>query len=169
MRVSMSALSFAAVAAAIDLPNYPPDGNVALTVGAGSSLEGYKLAGFLSEGKGFPELVPATEAKPDTWYLHFWNLVHTGWYAITMNIDGTTYQLERNPNDFELTPQTEYSSGDDLWQPRLDSPVFPWWGSETAFPFGCTRDDGHIQLSIHEADDVPANCEQIQLEYHLLA
>ncbi|KAI0423061.1 hypothetical protein F5X98DRAFT_323657 [Xylaria grammica] len=177
MRASISALlSFVAIAAA-NPSDGPPDGDIILTVGAGSSLEGHQLVGFASNGAGFPELVPAAEANESqsTWHLKFWNFGHFGWYAITSDIDGATYQLDKQEGDdtytgpFVFAPQTSSYSSDDIWYPKTASPVFPWFGNTENFPFACTRDDGHIQLAIYGPDVHPENCEQVQLEYQLIA
>ncbi|KAJ3571435.1 hypothetical protein NPX13_g5382 [Xylaria arbuscula] len=177
MRVSTSTLmSFVAFAAA-NPSDGPPDGAITLNVGAGSSLEGYQVVGFASDGTGFPELVPAAEANESlsTWQLKYWNFGHFGWYAITSAIDGTTYQLDIEHTDdpytgsFVFNPQTDYYSSDDIWSPKTASPDFPWFGNPENFAFGCTRDDGHIQLGIYSPNAPPKNCEQVKLEYQLIA
>ncbi|KAI0402781.1 hypothetical protein F4802DRAFT_599740 [Xylaria palmicola] len=177
MRASASALfSFAATAAAT-LSGHPPEGNIVLTVGAGSSLEGYQLVGYYNNGAGFPELVPAavaSQSQQPEWFLKWWNFGHFAWYAITSDIDSATYQLDIEPTGaytgtFVLNPQTSYYSSDDIWYPSDDSPVFPWFGNSDNSAHACTRDDGRLQLAVYGEGDRPKNCEQIQLEYHLLA
>ncbi|TRX91639.1 hypothetical protein FHL15_007421 [Xylaria flabelliformis] len=135
MRASASALfSFAAIAAA-----FRADGNISLTVAAGSSLEGYQLVGYASNGAGFPELVPAAEAsqsQQDTWYLKGWNYEITIVYGISAVIEETTYELTMDPYVypyagplvFQVQTQTETRSSKDDWYVYDGSSELTWSG-----------------------------------------
>ncbi|KAI0905959.1 hypothetical protein F4823DRAFT_609077 [Ustulina deusta] len=170
MRASTSAfLSLAAFAAAN--PSYgPPDEDITLKVGAGSSLEGYQLVGFVDNTAAFPAFVTAAEAaeSPSTWHLFYQNFGHFGYYSLNIVVDGATYGLSLPDPDF-VGPVTFIDSkayGTNIWGPENDSPVFPWSGDYRDFTFACSNDDGHIQLGIYTLGKEPNNCEQVRLEYY---
>ncbi|KAI1362466.1 hypothetical protein F5Y08DRAFT_355351 [Xylaria arbuscula] len=173
MRVSTSVLvSFAAIAAATD----PADGNIVLTVPAGSNLEGYQVVGYASDGAGFPELVPAAEvsqSQQDVWYLKGWDYGFSTVFGISAAIDGTTYELTMDPYVypyagplvFQVQTQTETRSSKDSWFFREEAPEVTWSGDTNKFPFACTRDDGRLQLTIYNPSSAPEDCEQISLQW----
>ncbi|KAI0427059.1 hypothetical protein F5Y09DRAFT_317247 [Xylaria sp. FL1042] len=176
MRASAIALfSFAAIAAS-NPSNGPPNEDITLTVGAGSSLEGYQLVGFVNDTAAFPEFVTAAEAaesQSSTFYLFYNDYGHFGWYSLNIDVSGTTYGLDIKPEagDYEgpviFISSDEY--GTNIWGPTNASPAFPWTGDSTDFPFACTNDDGHIQLAIYKPGNEPGDCEQVQLEYKAIA
>ncbi|KAI0514676.1 hypothetical protein F5B22DRAFT_647433 [Xylaria bambusicola] len=189
MRASTSALFSFATLASATLSGYPPEGNIVLTVGAGSSLEGYHLVGHYSNGAGFPKFVPAADvaqAQQSEWYLKALARVtvcgRVGDIPLArketdachlVEIDGTTYQLNIADGSFtgvyEFTVPLDYYSSDDIWNPTNDSPAFNYYGDSTKFTHACTRDDGDLQLGIYGTDNRPSNCERVQLEYQLVA
>ncbi|KAJ8106797.1 hypothetical protein ONZ43_g6939 [Nemania bipapillata] len=167
-------LSFAALAAAN--PSYgPPNENITLTVGAGSSLEGYQLVGFANGTSPFPAFVPAAEAavSASTFYLFYMDYGLFGWYSLNINfrvdVGSAKYGLDvQSPNgDYTglmvFIPSTTY--GTNIWGPEKTSPAFPWTGNPTDFPFACSDSDGNLQLAIYTPGKQPKNCEQVQLEY----
>ncbi|KAI1271256.1 hypothetical protein F5Y07DRAFT_404566 [Xylaria sp. FL0933] len=176
MRAStIASLSFAAFAAA-NPSNGPPNEDITLTVGAGSSLEGYQLVGFVNGASAFPAFVTAAEAAESpssTFSLFYVDYGHFGWYSLNVDVDGATYGFDVKPEagTFEgpmiLISSEEY--GTNIWSPTNASPAFPWTGDSRDFPFACTNDDGHIQLAIYTPGTQPKNCEQIQLEYKAAA
>ncbi|KAI0531638.1 hypothetical protein GGR58DRAFT_508293 [Xylaria digitata] len=174
MRVSTSALlSLAAFATAN--PSYgPPNEDITLKVGAGSSLEGYQLVGFANDGAAFPAFVTADEAaeSPSIFYLFYQNYGHFGFYSLNIDIDGATYgfSVEGPPEIAQgrvvlIDPETYCPN---IWGPENDFPVFPWSDSRD-FTFACTNDNGHIQLGIYTPGKQPSNCEQVVLEYKAVA
>ncbi|KAI1152599.1 hypothetical protein F4825DRAFT_418463 [Nemania diffusa] len=171
MRASTSALvSFAAFAAA-NPSNGPPNENITLTVGAGSSLEGYQLVGFVDSTAAFPEFVTAADAavSPSTFYLFYEDYGHFGWYSLNIDIGSATYGLDIQASDGLYEGPVIFidskTYGTNIWGPTNASPVFPWTGDSSDFPFACSNDDGHIQLGIYTPGKEPENCEQVQLEY----
>ncbi|KAJ8129418.1 hypothetical protein O1611_g4213 [Lasiodiplodia mahajangana] len=168
MRASIPALfSLAAVAAAN--PSYgPPDENVTITVGAGSSLDGYQLVGFVENGAGFPEFVTAADAAEasSVFYLFYKNYGHFGWYTINIDIGNATYATAIKDEAFQgpivfIDPETY---GTSIWSAETATSALTWTGDPSDFPYACTN-DGHIQLAIYTPGTQPANCEQITLEF----
>ncbi|KAI8631014.1 hypothetical protein F5Y19DRAFT_427331 [Xylariaceae sp. FL1651] len=175
MRASASALlTFAAVAAA-NPSNGPPNEDITLKVGAGSSLEGYQLVGFIDNGAGFPAFVTAAEAaeSSSTFHLFYEDYGHFGWYSLNIDIDGATYGLDvEAPGGTYEGPMIFIDSatyGTNIWDAKNDSPAFTWVGDSRDSTFACTNDDGHIQLGIYTPGKEPSNCEQVQLEYKAVA
>ncbi|KAF2969672.1 hypothetical protein GQX73_g3873 [Xylaria multiplex] len=175
MRASTSALlSLAAFAAANPLYG-PPNEDITLKVGAGSSLEGYQLVRFANNGAAFPAFVTAAEAaeSPSTFYLFYQNYGHFGFYSLNIDINGATYgfSVEGPPEIAQgrvvLIDSKTY--GPNIWRPENDSPVFPWSGDSRDFTFACRNDDGHIQLGIYTPGKQPSSCEQVVLEYKAVA
>ncbi|KAI1747104.1 hypothetical protein F4782DRAFT_522364 [Xylaria castorea] len=167
--------SFVAAAAAVTPVNGPPDEDITLKVGAGSSLAGYQLVGFVDGEAAFPAFVTAAEAaeSPSTFYMFYEDYGHIGWYSLNIDVAGATYGLDVD------APENVYQGlmkfidsetyGTNIWTAKNDSPAFTWTGDGRDFPFACTGDDGHIRLGIFAPGSELENCEQVQLEYQAVA
>ncbi|KAI0118726.1 hypothetical protein GGR51DRAFT_130654 [Nemania sp. FL0031] len=169
MHASILALfSLAAIAAAN--PSYgPPNENVTITIGAGSSLDGYQLVGYVDNGAGFPEFVTPADAAEDAsiFYLFYEDYGHFGWYTMNIDIGDATYATAIKDGAFEgpivfIDPATY---GTSIWSATTATSALTWTGDTRDFPYACTA-DGHIQLAIYTPGTEPTDCEQITLEFH---
>ncbi|KAI1824318.1 hypothetical protein F4861DRAFT_507005 [Xylaria intraflava] len=174
MRASIAALSSFVALAAANLPGEPPNENVTITVGSGSSLSGYQL---VANGVKYPELVPAAQASgfPNTWYLFWTDLGHIAYYSLSINITGTKWELAQSPVDsnfqgpWVLAPPNQYGIPNDIWDAENDSPDLKWDGDTSQDVFGCTNDAKDIQIAVYSPGKEPKGCEKIQLEYKAVA
>ncbi|KAI1349284.1 hypothetical protein F5Y01DRAFT_327493 [Xylaria sp. FL0043] len=103
MRAStIASLSFAAFAAA-NPSNGPPNEDITLTVGAGSSLKGYQLVGFVDSAAAFPAFVTAAEAAESpssTFSLFYVDYGHFGWYSLNTSFMRRFSRMSQSLNSF---------------------------------------------------------------------
>ncbi|KAI0442888.1 hypothetical protein F4803DRAFT_341387 [Xylaria telfairii] len=176
MRASAASAILSLAAVAVANPSYgPPNEDITLKIGAGSSLAGYQLVGFVDGASAFPEFVTATEAaeQASTFHLFYSDYGHFGWYSLNIDVDGSKYGLdiEAPANVYEGTVKLidAKTYGTNIWSARNDSPAFTWFGDSRDFTFACPSNDGHIRLGIYTPGKQPTNCEQVELEFKAVA
>ncbi|KAI0450052.1 hypothetical protein F5B21DRAFT_448376 [Xylaria acuta] len=164
-----------ATVAAVTPSNGPPDEDITLKVGAGSSLAGYQLVGFVDGATAFPAFVTAAEAaeSASTFHMFYEDYGHFGWYSLNIDVAGAKYGLDVDApeNVYEGLMKFIDSNtyGTNIWGAKNDSPAFTWTGDSRDVTFACTGDDGHIRLGIFTPGGELENCEQVQLEFKAVA